>query len=135
MKKHIFIAALFSFIFITGLVSADTTESEKPIRKENLAAIREVNPKDTSSLMRSPKTYEIPMTQVMQKADGSGMVEVVAPPVKVTRQQLEQGIKQLNSMISNQQSQLKRAQDQLDAINAKEAQAVAQSEVKSEVKP
>lgn len=63
------------------------------------------------------KQYDIPMTQVYPKADGSGQVEVVVRVARVTKQQLVASIAQDNQRIIAQQQHVAKLQAQLYRIN------------------
>ena len=67
------------------------------------------------------KVYEIPMTAIANKADGTGTVEISVAPIKVTKAQLAQGIKNANAQIVSQQAQVAKLQARLDAITELEA--------------
>lgn len=65
--------------------------------------------------------YEIPFTQELPLADGSGKVSVVVKTVSVTKAQLQQSINQATQQIAQAQKALDEAKAKLDAINAMEA--------------
>lgn len=79
------------------------------------AKVEGIKPVATPSL--SAKQYEIPMVETMNKADGSGTVEVITQVLKVTKAQLIQGISNANRQIQAQQATVAKLQAQLDKIN------------------
>jgi len=84
------IAVVVMIMLVASVAVAQPMEKATP----NLSGIKEVSPVSTSA--NANKVYEIPMTAIMQKADGSGEVEVAVAPIKVTKVQLQNGIAQAN---------------------------------------
>ena len=87
----------------------------------NLTAIKAV---DVSQSALPEQVYQIPVTQDLQKADGTGTISVVVQTLQVTPRQLTQQIQMANDQISRAQDQVAKLQAQLDAINALTAAAV-----------
>jgi hypothetical protein len=95
MKKLFLVLPM---LMVSGLVFAQVPQERKP----NLSAIKEVSSQEQPS---ETKVYEIPMTQIMQKADGTGEVEVSVAPIRVTKTQLTQAIGRATNMQRLQQTQ------------------------------
>ena len=107
------VTAILVSMFLMGSVFAlDATPK--------LSDIREVV-NEQPQRPEQPKVYEIPMTAMAEKADGSGLVEVFASAIKVTKAQLQSGIARANKQIELQQKQVADLQAKLAKINELEA--------------
>lgn len=119
MKKLILVVV--AVFLITGLaLAAGLADLSRQKGTPDLSGIKEAPAVSNKLPSGEEKVYEIPMTQMMPKADGSGEVEVAVSPIRVTKTQLTQGIVKANAKIAAAQKQVADLQAKLDKIIALE---------------